>query len=127
MGLQRGGGRTVVLTVTGLWIALAPAILVESRLRTAVLGVVALLVVLLILLLVATTELAGLERLSGGLESGSGSVRPETTLLPLTLLVHVELLLRLASQVLVLRSGIILPGVEARHDARWGIRRSDRR
>lgn len=103
------------MTVTSLLIALA--ILVYSRLLPAVLRVVALLVVLLILRLVAA-ELAGLESLSGGLEGGSGSVRPETTLLALALLVHVELLLRLASQVLVLRGGIILPGVEARHDVR---------
>ena len=115
MRLEKGSERTVVLTVTGLLIALA--ILVEPSLLPAVLRVVALLVVLLILLLVAT-ELAGLESLSGGLEGRSGSICPETTLLPLALLVHIELLLRLASQVLVLRSRIILPGVEVRHDAR---------
>lgn len=114
MSLQRGGERTVVLAVTGLLIALA--ILVESRLLPAVLRVVALLVVLLILLLIAA-ELARLESLSRGLEGGSGSVRPETARLPLALLVHVELLLRLASQVLVLRSRIILPRVEVRHGA----------
>lgn len=113
--LQRGGERTVVLTVASLLIGLA--ILVESRLLPAVLRVVALLVVLLILLLV-TTELAGLESLGGGLEGCGGSVRAEATLLALGLLVYVELLLRLASQVLVLRSGIILPRVEVRHAAR---------
>ena len=100
---------TVVLVVTSL--LLIPA------LGLAILGIVALLVVLLLLiLLLVASELAGLESLGGGLEGSSGSVRAETALLALGLLVHVELLLRLAGQVLVLRGGIVLPGVEVRHD-----------
>src|SRR5690606_18991876 len=104
---------TIVLTISRLLIA---TILIKALL-TAVLGIITLLVVLLLILLRETAELARLERLGGRLERGGGGVHAETSLLAL---VHVELLLRLARQVLVLRGGIILPGVEVRHGARAG-------
>lgn len=120
-GLVGVGGRearrTIVLTVPSLLVALA--ILVGARLLAAVLGVITLLVVLLLILLRVASELARLESLSGRLEGGGGGVRAETSLVALAL-VHVELLLRLARQVFVLRGGIILPGVEVRHGARAG-------
>lgn len=94
-------------------------VLVEALL-TPVLGIVALLLLVVLLLLlsllvlgheVASVGLAGLEGLGAGLEGRD--TRAESTLRLGG--VHVELLLRLARQILVLGSRVVLPGVEVRH------------
>lgn len=95
------------------------AVLVEVLLLllTTVLGVVALLVVLLLLVLgyeVPSVGLPWLEGLSAGLEGRDTWAEASLGLGG----VHVQLMLRLAREVLVLLgSRVVLPGVEVRHDS----------
>lgn len=70
---------------------------------------------LLVLLRISAAKLAGLEGLSGGLERGS--TRSEAA----GGRVHVELLLSLLGEVLVLGSRIVLPRVEVRHGGECSI------
>lgn len=117
------------LTVS-LVIALAEAstialvLLVEALLLASILGVVSLLIVLLLLLLLlrllvlgrisSAVSLARLEGLGVWLKGGDAWAE-----IPLrlggVLGVHVELLLGLAREALVLSSGVILPRVEVGH------------
>lgn len=93
---------------------IALVVLVETLLSTTVLRVIALLVVLLLLVLrgIPSISPAGLEGLGSGLEGGD--IGSEAALRGGGV-VHIELLLSLLGEVLVLSSGIVLPGVGGRH------------
>lgn len=113
----------VTTAVTLVVVELLLLLLVEALLG-AVLRIIALLVVwlLLVLLRVSSILLAGLEGRGAGLErSDAGS---EAALRGGGVAgVHIELLLGLAGEVLVLSGRVVLPGVEVGHgDVFWGRR-----
>ena len=137
VSVSRGSSITAVCHTVSLVVSLtettavALIVLAEALLGT-ILRVVSLLVVLLLWLLLlllllllvlrhettttTTVRLSRLEGLSAGLKCRCPGVEATALRLGRILRVHVELLLRLARQVVVLRSGVIFPRVEIRHD-----------
>lgn len=103
---------TGLLLLLSIYLSIALIVLIETSLGATILRVIALTAVVLRHIAGATTTtgtatkgLTGLEGLGAGMESG-GTWSERSSSLRLVVEVH---LLRLAGQVVVLRSGIFLP------------------
>lgn len=110
------------LTTVALLVALAEAttvlLLLVVALLATILRIIALLIVLLLLVLLSTVAAAAAVRLARGEGLCAWLERSNVWSEPTLCLggVDVELLLRLAREVLVLSSRVVLPRVKVRHD-----------